>query len=98
MPGAQFTNLTPGTVIRGTMILEGTAAAEDFVLYVLEIRPLVRSGYTLLGQYTTPVETGPLGELDVSGFEAGAYVLRLRIVSTGGATAMSCAIPVTIQR
>ncbi len=89
-----LTKPTLGELISGVVTVEGTANANNFALYKLEIRPGSGNVYTLYNTYTTPVSQGALGQIDTRIFSPGIYWIKLTVFTQDNKTMPSCAIPV----
>ena len=90
-----------GSVVSGTIIFNGTASFEGFGYYTLEANGPQTSGQwaSLLGRSVTqPVEDGFLGNVNLSQWEAGPYLIRLSAADQSQNIISQCVIQVTLQQ
>lgn len=98
--GAQITTPIPGATLAGDglIVVRGTAAAERFWFYRLEIRADRDTVYMPYLRAETPVEDAALGEIDLARFGTGLHWVRLSVIEAGGEIRLSpCAIPVIFE-
>lgn len=80
-PAAQINSPAQFSIVRGKVLLTGTAAGTGFSSYSLQlgqgINPTVWQ--TVGAVSSTPVENGLLGEIDTTGLD-GLFIIRLQVV------------------
>jgi hypothetical protein len=97
-PGAVITSPVSGQPVSGTILIRGTAYAEDFGYYRIEARPDTAQTYNFLLRADQPVVNGNLGIIDSRSLSAGLNWIRVSVVDTAGnVTITPCAIPVIVQ-
>ncbi len=98
-PAYQLTSPTPGQSLNMPFTVFGTASADDFWYYKLEIRPDDDPNYRFLLQSEARVFDGPLGQVTPSAFAPGVYWLRLVVVDQSGNVPQdaTCAIPIIFE-
>jgi LysM repeat protein len=98
-PGAQITSPASGSTLSGDIQFYGTAAAEDFDFYKLEIRPASGGAFTTFTDQAaeSPVVNGLLGQVGAYAFTPGKYVIRLAVVDITGTIVAECSINVTLE-
>jgi hypothetical protein len=84
-------SLTPGSTVRGTLALTGTADSDQlgqksgFGYYKIEIGTGEKpNAWRLLAKSTQPVADGPLGTWDTTGMPNDTYTIRLTVVDVTG--------------
>lgn len=90
-----------GSVVSGTIIFNGTASFEEFGYYTLEANGPQTGGQwaSLLGRNVSqPVEDGFLGNVNLSQWEAGPYLIRLSAADQSQNIIAQCVIQVTLQQ
>jgi hypothetical protein len=91
-----ISNPSPLSVVRGKIILRGTAAEAGMERYLLQAGPgLYPSVWYTLGSGEKPVQEGVLGEWDTSAAD-GVWSVQLTAVFTGGKI-LTVAIPVSLD-
>lgn len=101
-PGAQITNLVPGSTIRGLRAIGGSANIAAFKFYKVEVA-FDDGAYNWVNLITSPVpvENGILAQIDASGFVPGIYWIQLTVVREENGTSSypaPCAIRVILER
>lgn len=97
--GTQISSPIPGQRLRGVFALYGTASADDFWYYRIEIRADFATIYNFYARSDKPVTNGVLGQIDADLFEPGLYWIRVSVVNLNGAISTSpCVIPVIFER
>jgi RHS repeat-associated protein len=86
-PEATITSVSDGATVGGFVNIVGTAAAPDFVRYVLSYRRIENSSYKTILHATTQVTAGSLGKWDTTLLENDNYVLKLEVYDTFGSFA-----------
>jgi hypothetical protein len=95
-PGAQITSPVAGSVLTEDVFFTGTAEADGFNFYKLEIRPAGGGEYTTFDGAEAPVFNGLLGRVGAYAFPPGPYVIRLAVVDTSATIVAECSITVTL--
>lgn len=96
-PNATLLAPQTGEALAGAYVVQGTARAEAFAFYTLEI-----SGENTGGEWvpvvvgSVPVTEGELGNFDTSGYLPGEYALRLVVRDTTDHYPPPCVIVITI--
>jgi membrane peptidoglycan carboxypeptidase len=94
--GLHISSPAPLVVMRGRLIVRGTAAEAGMERYLLQAGPgLYPSVWYTLGTGEDPVQEGVLGEWDTAGAD-GVWSIQLTAVFSGGKI-LTVAIPVTID-
>lgn len=97
-PGTVIISPVSGQSVSGTIIVRGTAFAEDFAYYRVEARPDTTETYNFLLRANEPVVNGNLGIIDARSLSVGLNWIRVSVVDTAGnVTITPCAIPVIVQ-
>jgi hypothetical protein len=97
-PGTVITSPVSGQGVTGTILIRGTAYAEDFAYYRIEARPDTSQTYNFLLRADATVVNGNLGIIDSRALTAGLNWIRVSVVDTAGnVTITPCAIPVIVQ-
>lgn len=97
-PGTVITSPVSGQPVTGTILIRGTAYAEDFAYYRIEARPDNSETYNFLLRANETVINGNLGIIDARSLSPGLNWIRVSVVdSTGNVTITPCAIPVIVQ-
>ncbi len=89
-----------GATVAGFIEFFGVANTPDFGGYTLEANGPQTNGQwaSLLGRiYNQPVVDGLLGNVNLSQWESGPYLIRLTAFNSSGAAAYQCAIQITLQ-
>lgn len=94
-PSTQITNLTPGQRISGVFTVRGTASADNFIYYKIEVRPDFAEVFNFFSRSETPVVNGDLATIDPTIFGAGLHWIKLTVISDTHQT--PCVIPVIFQ-
>jgi len=71
-------------VLRGVVVIRGTAVHPDFWKYELAAAPFGTENWFNIGVFETPVQSGELGRWDTRTAPDGTYTLRLRVVRRDG--------------
>jgi hypothetical protein len=88
-----------GSAVRGNISFYGTADTENFGAYILETNGPQTNGQwaSLLGrEITTPVREGFLGNVNLSMWGAGPYLIRLTALDIEDNITGECVIQVTL--
>jgi murein DD-endopeptidase MepM/ murein hydrolase activator NlpD len=95
-PSFTITNPKPGTILRGTFAIYGTATHPDFQFYRLQISGsgTEAADFATLNVYQTPVTAGELGTVNTGAFAPGDYWLRLTVVDNTGNYPPECTVRV----
>ena len=95
-PSFTITNPRPGTILRGTFAIYGTAAHPDFQFYRLQISGSSTNAadFATLNVYQKPVSNGELGTVNTGAFAPGDYWLRLTVVDNTGNYPPECTVRV----
>ena len=95
-PIATISQPVPGTVLRGTVALYGTAIHSDFQFYRLQISGSGSNDqdFATLQVYRSPVAEGQLGTINTAAFAPGDYWLRLTVVDNTGNYPPQCTVKV----
>lgn len=101
-PGAQITNLVPGSTIRGLRAIGGSAAIGAFKFYKVEVA-FDDGAYNWVNLITSPVpvEGGVLAQINANDFVPGIYWIQLTVVREENGTSSypaPCAIRVILDR
>jgi len=101
-PGAQITNLVPGSTVRGLRAIGGSANIAAFKFYKVEVA-FDDGAYNWVNLITSPVpvENGILAQIDASSFVPGIYWIQLTVVREENGTSSypaPCAIRVILER
>jgi LysM repeat protein len=97
-PGAVITSPVPGQRVQGKFAVRGTALADNFAYYRIEIRPDFASVYSFYTRSEVTVVNDTLTEIDGSVFGPGLHWIRISVIdNTGRASITPCAIPVFIE-
>jgi spore germination protein YaaH len=98
-PSWTITNPRPGTVLRGTFAVYGTATHPDFEKYRLQISGSGTddTDFATLQVYTTPVVSGELGTVNSAAFVPGDYWLRLTVIDQTGNYPPQCMVRVRFE-
>jgi hypothetical protein len=95
-----FTEPADGAAVRGNIAFYGTADTENFGSYILETNGPQTNGQwaSLLGrEITNPVREGFLGNVNLSMWSSGPYLVRLTTLDIEGNTVGQCVIQVTLS-
>jgi hypothetical protein len=95
-----FSQPRNGTVAAGSIIFNGTANLNDFGSYNLEANGPQTNGQwaSLLGrEIDQPVLDGYLGEVNLSQWENGPYLIRLSGVNADQSEIQQCVIQITLE-
>ena len=90
-----------GSVVSGTIMFNGTADFDEFGYYTLEANGPQTGGQwaSLLGRnITQSVEDGFLGNVNLSQWEPGPYLIRLSAADQSESIISHCVIQVTLQQ
>lgn len=90
-----------GSVVSGTILFNGTADFEDFGYYTLEANGPQTGGQwaSLLGRtINQTVQDGFLGNVNLSQWESGPYLIRLSAADQAENIIAQCVIQVTLQQ
>lgn len=96
-PGAQITSPVAGTTVTKDVFFTGTAEADDFNFYKLEIRSADGEEYTTFDGAEAPAFNELLGRVGAYAFTPGQYVVRLAVVDTTSTIVAECSIPLTLE-
>jgi LysM repeat protein len=98
-PAATIVQPVPGTVLRGTFAIYGTATHPDFQFYRLQISGSGTNDadFATLQVYRTPVFNGELGTVNTAAFAPGDYWLRLTVVDNTGNYLPQCTVRVQFE-
>jgi LysM repeat protein len=98
-PAFTITQPVPGTVLRGTFAVYGTATHPDFQFYRLQISGggTDDANFATLQVYSVPVANGELGTVNPAAFAPGDYWLRLTVVDNTGNYPPQCAVRVRFE-
>lgn len=94
-----ITDPRDGATVSGTIVFNGTAVAEDFGSYRLEINGPQTNGEwaSVLGRdIGNPIQDGILGSVNLSQWESGPYLLRLTLTNSSGTPTNICVTQVTL--
>jgi hypothetical protein len=82
-----------------TIQVTGTANAEDFASYKLELSgPGTSNSFAVISQSTTPVpDPGILGQIVPMAFETGDYQFRLTVFDTSNTMVAACLVNISIS-
>lgn len=101
-PNATITSPIPGAILAGEVEVSGTADADNFAFYVVEISTLGDNWLSVITSQPDadgkilPVVNGVLGKWDTGLQQAGDYALRLVVFDSAGQHPDPCTIPITI--
>lgn len=87
---------SPGELISGTVVLNGTADVPNFGFYKFEFSPVGTDTWTTISAGTEPVRDEKLGEWNTINRPNGDYFLQLVIIDNVGQTLEPCVIAVRI--
>jgi hypothetical protein len=98
-PSWTITQPGPGTVLRGTFAVYGTATHPQFSFYRLQISGsgTKDSDFATLQVYNTSVTNGELGTINPAAFAPGDYWLRLTVVDVTGNYPPQCTVRVRFE-
>jgi hypothetical protein len=98
-PSWTITQPRPGTVLRGTFAVYGTATHPQFSFYRLQISGSGTNDadFATLQVYQTPVTNGQLGTINTAAFAPGDYWLRLTVVDITGNYPPQCTVRVRFE-
>lgn len=103
-PNANVRITYPGVnqVVQGNVPVRGTANADSFQYYKIEVGPGSNPRdheWTVVGQlHRSPVTGGVLETFNSSAYPAGTYTLRLVVVDQTGNYPAPCRVTLTVQR
>jgi murein DD-endopeptidase MepM/ murein hydrolase activator NlpD len=91
-----ITTPRPGTILRGTFAVYGTATHPNFQFYRLQISGSGTdpADFATLNVYQQPVSDGELGTVNTGAFAPGDYWLRLTVVDNTGNYPPECTVQV----
>ncbi|HDN80085.1 MAG TPA: hypothetical protein ENG33_06455, partial [Chloroflexi bacterium] len=87
VPGASISSPRDNAIVRGQVVIQGTANISDFWKYELHYSPEPVSGdqwFPITGVVETPVVDGVLGVWDTTKVPDGSYSIRLRVARRDG--------------
>jgi LysM repeat protein len=95
-PAATILQPAPGTLLRGTFAVFGTAAHANFQFYRLQISGSGTNDadFATWQVYTAPVSNSQLATINSAAFVPGDYWLRLTVVDTTGNYLPQCTVRV----
>ena len=95
-PQAQITSPILGQRLSGDFTVFGTASANDFGFYTIEVRPDDSDVYNLYSESFAPRQNTELGTVDAEFFNDGLHWLRLTVVDSRSNIRVGavCEIPV----
>ena len=95
-PAATITQPGPGTVLRGTVAIFGTATHPDFQFYRLQISGSGTDDgdFATLQTYPAQVINSQLGTVPTGAFASGDYWIRLTVVDNTGNYLPQCTVRV----
>jgi hypothetical protein len=95
-PAARITSPRPDAIVRGVLLVQGTATLPNFGFYKLEIRPDNDPVWRNINLIRTQVTTnGQLGLINSAVFPNGVYWIQLTVVdNTGNTPVLPCAVRV----
>jgi murein DD-endopeptidase MepM/ murein hydrolase activator NlpD len=98
-PAWTITQPRPGTVLRGTFAVYGTATHSQFSFYRLQISGSGTNDadFATWQVYQTPVTNGQLGTINTAAFAPGDYWLRLTVVDITGNYPPQCTVRVRFE-
>jgi hypothetical protein len=99
-PDLNFTEPRDGASVRGNISFYGTAETENFGSYILETNGPQTNGQwaSLLGrEINNPVREGFLGNVNLSMWGSGPYLVRLTTLDIEGNIIGQCVIQVTLS-
>ena len=97
IPGQiMITSPKPGDVIKGQVILSGTADIPNFGFYKYEFSPLGTEAWATIQANREVTQDKELGPWDTSGIAPGDYNLRLIVVDNQGISLLPCIVPVRV--
>ncbi len=97
IPGQiMITSPKPGDVIKGQVILVGTANIPNFGWYKYEFSPLGTDVWSTLQANHEVKQDGELGRWDTSEVSPGDYDLRLVVIDNQGNGLPPCVVPVRV--
>lgn len=97
IPGQiMITSPKPGDVVKGQVILVGTADIPNFGFYKYEYSPLGTDVWYSILIYSEAKQDGELGRWYTSEVSPGDYNLRLVIIDNQGNTLPPCVVPVRV--
>jgi LysM repeat protein len=98
-PSWTITQPGPGTVLRGTFAVYGTANHPQFSFYRLQISGSGTNDadFATLQVYNAPVASGQLGAINPAAFAPGDYWLRLTVVDNTGNYPPQCTVRVRFE-
>lgn len=81
-PGVAITSPATGDVVKGPVVIRGTASTAGFQRYELAFAydpDPTGTWFSIQGPATTPVDGGVLSQWETGGLTDGSYALRLRV-------------------
>jgi len=101
-PNVRITSPGVNQVVQGNFPVRGTANAENFQYYKVEVGPGTNprdNEWTVVGHlHQSPVSGGVLETFNSNAYPAGAYTLRLVVVDQTGNYPEPCRVTITVQR
>jgi hypothetical protein len=87
-----------GGVISGVISLSGTAGGNNFAAYKVEANGPQTSGqWALLLEQEAPVQDGSLGNVNLSQWASGPYLIRLTAIDSSSNETGYCVVQVTLD-
>jgi hypothetical protein len=97
IPGQiMITSPKPGDVIKGQVIILGTANIPNLGFYKYEFLPFGTEAWQSIQASHTVIQDGELGPWDTSQVPPGDYNLSLVVVDNQGASLPACIVPVRV--
>ncbi len=94
-PGTVIVSPSPGQRLRGMVVLRGSASADNFAYYRIEVRSDAVDVFNFYARSEQPVINDVLGSIDTRLFGPGLHWIRVSVVDkTGGTSVTPCTIPV----
>ena len=97
IPGQiDITSPKAGSVIRGQVLLKGSADIPNFGFFKYEFALLGTDIWTPIQAGNTPVQDGDLGPWDMTAITPGDYQLRLVVTNNQGDASPPCVVPLRV--
>jgi hypothetical protein len=98
IPGQiMITSPKPGEIIKGQVVLLGTADVPNFGFYKFEFSPLGSDVWSTIGADRNIIQEGKLGYWDTSEVTPGDYNLRLVVIDNQGNSFPPCIVPLRVS-
>jgi hypothetical protein len=98
IPGqVMITSPKPGEIVKGRVILMGTANIPNFGHYIYEFSPLGTDSWSTIQANDKVIQDGELGRWETSERSPGDYDLRLVVRDNQGNALPPCVVPVRVE-